>query len=123
MYPILDEQQSFEQAGFRKSFSTIDHLHTVNQLIEKSLEYQIQVHLAFVDFQKAFDTAKHDCMIRALRNQGVPLSLLNIISSLYSGIKASIITDQEGEYFEIERRVKQGDPMSSTIFNLSLIHI
>ena len=76
------------------------------------------MHLAFVEFQKAFDTVKHDCMIRALKNQGVPLSLINIMSSLYSGIKAKVITDQEGEYFEIEREVKQGDPMSSTIFKI-----
>ncbi len=31
--PILIEQQPQEQAGFRKNYSTIDHLHTINQLI------------------------------------------------------------------------------------------
>lgn len=30
------EQLSKEQAGFRKLFSTSDHIHTVNMLIEKS---------------------------------------------------------------------------------------
>ncbi|KAK6761712.1 hypothetical protein RB195_022699 [Necator americanus] len=32
----LDEGQPCEQAGFRKGFSTIDHIHTVSKLIEVS---------------------------------------------------------------------------------------
>ncbi|KAK6751296.1 hypothetical protein RB195_002965 [Necator americanus] len=31
---VLDEGQPCEQAGFRKGFSTIDHIHTVSKLIE-----------------------------------------------------------------------------------------
>ncbi|KAK6762090.1 hypothetical protein RB195_022983 [Necator americanus] len=37
----LDEGQPCEQAGFRKGFSTIDHLHTVSKLIEVSREYKM----------------------------------------------------------------------------------
>lgn len=35
----LDEHQPVEQAGFRPDFSTTDHVHTVNQVIEKANEY------------------------------------------------------------------------------------
>ncbi|GBP89774.1 hypothetical protein EVAR_66191_1 [Eumeta japonica] len=32
-----DENQPIEQAGFRKNFATIDHTHTVKQIVEKSV--------------------------------------------------------------------------------------
>ncbi len=60
IYKTLDEQQPIEQAGFRKRLSTVDHIHTINQLLEKAREYNFEVKLAFVDFNKAFDTIYHD---------------------------------------------------------------
>ena len=48
--------QTIEQAGFKSGYSTSDHLQTINQLIEKSCEYQIEVFLAFLDYKKAFDS-------------------------------------------------------------------
>jgi hypothetical protein len=36
---IMDQNQPPEQAGFRAKYSTVDHLHTINQIIEKSQEY------------------------------------------------------------------------------------
>uniref|UniRef100_A0A914WDC5 Reverse transcriptase domain-containing protein n=1 Tax=Plectus sambesii TaxID=2011161 RepID=A0A914WDC5_9BILA len=38
---ILDAAETAEQAGFRQSFSTIDHIHAVNELIEKTTKYTV----------------------------------------------------------------------------------
>uniref|UniRef100_A0A914WVW6 Endonuclease/exonuclease/phosphatase domain-containing protein n=1 Tax=Plectus sambesii TaxID=2011161 RepID=A0A914WVW6_9BILA len=37
---ILDAAETAEQAGFQQSFSTIDHIHAVNELIEKTTNYK-----------------------------------------------------------------------------------
>ena len=41
MDKVMDENQLREQAGCRKKYSTVDHLQALNQLIEKSEEYQL----------------------------------------------------------------------------------
>ncbi|XGW34381.1 hypothetical protein V3C99_018337, partial [Haemonchus contortus] len=67
---ILDEGQPCEQAGFRRGFSTIDHIHTVTRLIEVSREYKMPLCLTFIDLKKAFDTVETEAVIEALGNQG-----------------------------------------------------
>ncbi|KAE9417239.1 hypothetical protein Angca_004420, partial [Angiostrongylus cantonensis] len=52
----LDEGQPCEQAGFRKGFSTMDHIYTLTRLNEVSREYKRPLCLTFIDLQKAFDS-------------------------------------------------------------------
>ncbi|XP_026314709.1 uncharacterized protein LOC113226338 [Hyposmocoma kahamanoa] len=62
----LDEAQPIEQAGFRSGFSTIDHINTVNQVMGKCLEFNRPLVMAFVDYEKAFDSIKHWAVFHAL---------------------------------------------------------
>ncbi|KAE9413669.1 hypothetical protein Angca_006202, partial [Angiostrongylus cantonensis] len=48
----LDKGQLCEQAGFRKGFSVMDHIHTITRLIEVSREYKRSPCLVFIDLQK-----------------------------------------------------------------------
>lgn len=47
----LDFEIGCDQAGFRKGYSVTDHLHTLNQVIEKVKEYKLSLYLLFIDFQ------------------------------------------------------------------------
>ncbi|CAF4832363.1 unnamed protein product [Pieris macdunnoughi] len=55
----IDLMQPVEQAGFRSSFSTIDHIHTIEQLLEKFKEFNYPLYIGFVDYLKAFDSITH----------------------------------------------------------------
>jgi hypothetical protein len=116
----LDENQSTEQAGFRKTYSTIDHIHTVTQLIEKTNEYQQPLCIGFIDFEKAFDSVKHDCVFNALNKQGVEAQYIQILRKLYTEAKAVIRIEEESKPFDIERGVRQGDPISPKLFTALL---
>ena len=41
MENVLDAKQPREQAGFRKGYSTTDHLQSINQVIEKCNEFNL----------------------------------------------------------------------------------
>ena len=79
----LDFHQLREEAGFRAGFSTIDHLHVINQLQEKAHEYNIPLCFAFVDYEKAFDSIESEPIFHAVKNHGVDKAYLDIIKHLY----------------------------------------
>ena len=117
LYPILDEQQCEDQAGFRRSFSTLHHLSAFASLQEKCNEWQVPAWISTIDFAKAFDTVEHSCLWSALQKQGVPSGYIRVLSSLYEGQTAQVRTDRVSRPYSIMRGTKQGDPLSSLLFN------
>ncbi|KAK6762161.1 hypothetical protein RB195_023032 [Necator americanus] len=101
---VLDEGQPCEQAGFRKGFSTIDHIHTVSKLIELSREYKIPLRLTFIDLKKDFDSVETEAVVEALDNQGVPTQYIKVLRELYS----SFTTRTSPFYKNIIIDVKRG---------------
>lgn len=43
------------QARFRTGYCLIDHIHTISHVIEKCMEYNQPLYMAFIDYEKAFD--------------------------------------------------------------------
>ncbi len=49
--------------------------------------------------------------------------MIRLIKNLCQGSKAYVKIDEKGEIFEIEREMKQGDPLSPSLFNSVLKNI
>ncbi|KAK6733669.1 hypothetical protein RB195_017429 [Necator americanus] len=77
---VLDEGRPCEQTGFRKGFSTIDHIHTVSKLIEVSREYKMPLCVTFR--KKASDSVETEAVVEALDNQGVPTQYVKVLREL-----------------------------------------
>lgn len=120
--PKINQNQAESQAGFRAGYSTTDHLHSLNQIIEKHNGHGKNLYIAFVDFEKAFDSLEHDSIWKALEADQVDKVYINLLRNIYRGNKAKIRLDVDGPVFEIKRGVKQGCPLSSFLFNSVLEH-
>ena len=92
----------------------------MNQLIEKASEYKLPLCLAFVDYEKAFDSIEVPFAMKALESQGVNPSYINTYKSIYKKNIAYLRLHEDSESFNLERGTKQGDPSSDKLFNASL---
>ena len=106
---ILFENQSREQAGFTKGYSTLDHLHTLNQLIEKTSDYNMPLVLPFVDYKTAFDSLETAAVITSIKQQGINPIYIITLQHIYNNSKSYIKLHTDSDPFRLMKGVHQGD--------------
>ena len=79
----FDDFQPPEQAGFRKGYSTVDHIHTLRQVIQKTEEYNLPLCLAFVDYEKAFDSIETWAVLPSLQRCQIDYRYIEVLKCLY----------------------------------------
>lgn len=106
------------QAGFRKSYSTIDHIFTVYALVQKHFLSNRKVYVSFVDFRKAFDTVKRHVLWNILSDIGVGGKMLSALQSMYKSVRFCVMDSMTcTDYFECMQGLKQGCLASPTLFS------
>ena len=116
----LDENQPSEQAGFRSKYSTTDHIHAINEFKEKCREYNIPLCVAFVDYEKAFDSVQTHAILTSLQEQGIEDVYIEILKDIYTDSSVTVHLHKESEKIRIKRGVRQGDTISPKLFTATL---
>ena len=113
----LDPYLSEERAGFRKDSSTVHRILTLRLLAEKAKRQGKKIYNCFIDFQKAFDTIKHDVIWATLKSYGVETKMVTLLQKIYEKAQAAVRVGKEnGEWFGIDVGIRQGDPLSPLLF-------
>lgn len=116
----LDFYQPIEQAGFRRGFGTNDHLQSIKTLIEKSMEYNRPLVIAFVDFHKAFDTVELSAALDSLQKCRVDYRYTKLIYNIYKNATMIVRLHENTNPIKIGRGVRQGDTISPKLFTTIL---
>ena len=112
------------QMGFRPNQSTFDNLFIVRQIIEKFYVRNTELHNIFVDYTQAFDSLHSDKIIKCLNSYEIPNKLINLIAKTLQDTKSRVIVNQNyTENFEISTGVKQGNPLTATLFSIVIADI
>ena len=113
------------QAGFRRDHRTTDNIFIMRRLIEsckamKTSHQHGRLYACLVDFRKAFDTIPRNKLWEHLSSIGVQGKMLEALKSYYANVRVCVDIPGVGTSapFDSTMGVKQGCPMSPTLFGL-----
>ncbi|KAL1447281.1 hypothetical protein WDU94_008893 [Cyamophila willieti] len=119
LYPLINNLINDTQCGFRGQKSTIDMVFTARQMVEKSLEQNTPLCIAFIDISKAFDSVNRDMLFKILEIVKCPPNTLQILKSFYDRTSSTVkIENCESPSFDIISGVRQGCVIAPLLFIL-----
>ncbi|GFT34818.1 retrovirus-related Pol polyprotein from type-1 retrotransposable element R2, partial [Nephila pilipes] len=110
--------------GFRENGGCAEHNFLLEQAIGQARRAHKDISMTWLDLENAFGSVPHSFILGAIERAGVPESTAALVSALYTG-STSTIRVESGWTDPIPMRagVRQGCPLSSILFNLTLEQI
>ena len=107
------------QFGFMPGRSATDAIFAMRQLMEKYREKRKELHIVFIDLEKAYDRIPREEVWRCMREKGVPEKYVRVCQDMYreayTQVRTAVgMTDK----FPVTVGLHQGSALSPYLFNL-----
>ncbi|GJW41497.1 retrovirus-related pol polyprotein LINE-1 [Tanacetum coccineum] len=90
---------SENQFGFMPGRFSVEAIYLIRSLIEKYRERQRDLHMAFLDLEKTYDSVPREFIWKTLVDKGTPKRYIKVIRDMYDGAKARVRTSIENMKF------------------------
>ena len=119
---IMEQIIHKHQYGFVRKRQAADVIEMLNKMINENDDKLIAI--VGMDFRGAFDTVKHEAIIRALKMKNFGPKFISMVATLLTDNKSTISVngriDPSLEKVKVKRSARQGDPLSPFLFILVL---
>ena len=110
---------TMNQFGFMPGRSTMEAIFLIRQVMERYKEQKKDLHMVFIDLEKAYDKIPRNLMWWALDKHKVPTKYVTLIKDMYDKVVTSVrTTDGDTNVFPINIGLHQGSALSPYLFAL-----
>ena len=107
------------QFGFMPGRLTMEAIFLVRQLMERYREKKKDLHMVFIDLEKAYNKIPQNVMWWAVEKHKVPAKYITLIKDMYDNVVTSVRTsDVDTDDFPIKIGLHQGSALSPYLFAL-----
>ena len=118
MKEVLGEIVHADQVGYMKNRNIGEAIRLIDDVIYHCKNHNQDGFLVAVDFEKAFDSVSHTCLLHVLELLGFGQSFCSWVKTIYTDICSCVMNGGSSSgYFKIERGVRQGDPLLPYFFS------
>jgi len=109
------------QTGYRKGKGTLEAIYIVKTAMEEETKKEKgEIYLFFADMKGAFDKLRREKLWELMEKNEISSKLRDRIKEIYNGTAFKIRIDEKiSEEIYTKKGVRQGCPLSTTLFNLA----
>jgi ribonuclease HI len=109
------------QNGFKPNTSTQINIFQYLNILQNAKSLDRPLYVAYIDIKKAYDSVEHWGINQVLKYYNFPNSLIQLLTKVYQKNNTKIASPHgDTDNIHMNKGVKQGCPLSPTIFNIFL---
>jgi serine protease inhibitor len=99
--------------------STMEAIFLIRQFIKRYMKQKKEIHMVFIDLEKADDKMRRNVMLWVLQKHKVSIKYITLIKDIYANVVTSVRTSDGDTYdFPINIGLHQRSALSTYVFAL-----